>query len=215
MVYKKRWDEQGDGMKKGLSEKWGEFSNWWSTSGIGSWWTNHVEPYFTKDNWTFSGISDGLKQAFDNAVAGIKQVWNNFATWLNSKLSFSWDSVNIGGKEIIQAGNINLGKIPTFATGGFPEDGLFFANHGEMVGQFSNGNTAVANNSQIVEGIKAGVKSAVSEALTPYLSQIAQNTSENSGIKVELDGKVIYDSTVKQWKSEARRTQRNPVPIFQ
>lgn len=66
-----------------------------------------------------------MKQAFDNAVAGIKQVWNNFATWLNSKLSFSWDSVNIGGKEIIQAGNINLGKIPTFATGGFPEDGLF------------------------------------------------------------------------------------------
>lgn len=211
---KEKWDEQGDGMKKGLSEKWDEFSNWWSTSGIGSWWTNHVEPYFTKDKWTFSGISDGLKQAFDNAVAGIKQVWNNFATWLNSKLSFSWDSVNIGGKEIIQAGNINLGKIPTFATGGFPEDGLFFANHGEMVGQFSNGNTAVANNSQIVEGIKAGVKSAVSEALTPYLSQIAQNTSENSGIKVELDGKVIYDSTVKQWKSEARRTQRNPVPIF-
>ena len=77
---KEKWDEQGDGMKKGLSEKWDEFSNWWSTSGIGSWWTNHVAPYFTKDKWTFSGISDGLKQAFDNAVAGIKQVWNNFAT---------------------------------------------------------------------------------------------------------------------------------------
>lgn len=211
---KKKWMEVGNGIKEGLSAKWDEFSDWWQKTGIYNWWENHVAPYFTKDNWTFSGISDGLKQAFDNAVAGIKQVWNNFATWLNSKLSFSWDSVNIGGKEIIQAGNINLGKIPTFATGGFPEDGLFFANHGEMVGQFSNGNTAVANNSQIVEGIKAGVKSAVSEALTPYLSQIAQNTSENSGIKVELDGKVIYDSTVKQWKSEARRTQRNPVPIF-
>lgn len=211
---KKKWMEVGNGIKEGLSAKWDEFSDWWQKTGIYNWWENHVAPYFTKDEWTFSGISDGLKQAFDNAVAGIKQVWNNFATWLNSKLSFSWDSVNIGGKEIIQAGNINLGKIPTFATGGFPEDGLFFANHGEMVGQFSNGNTAVANNSQIVEGIKAGVKSAVSEALTPYLSQIAQNTSENSGIKVELDGKVIYDSTVKQWKSEARRTQRNPVPIF-
>lgn len=211
---KEKWMEVGNGIKEGLSAKLDEFSDWWQKTGIYNWWENHVKPWFTKDNWTFSGISDGLKQAFDNAVAGIKQVWNNFATWLNSKLSFSWDSVNIGGKEIIQAGNINLGKIPTFATGGFPEDGLFFANHGEMVGQFSNGNTAVANNSQIVEGIKAGVKSAVSEALTPYLSQIAQNTSENSGIKVELDGKVIYDSTVKQWKSEARRTQRNPVPIF-
>ena len=70
-----------------------------------------------------------------------------------------------------------------------------------MVGKFRNGNTEVSNNSQFVEGIKAGVKSAVSEALTPYLSQIAQNTSENSGIKVELDGKVIYDRTVNNWKS--------------
>ena len=41
-----------------------------------------------------------------------------------------------------------------FATGGFPEDGLFFANHNELVGQFSNGKTAVANNEQITEGIE-------------------------------------------------------------
>ena len=52
----------------------------------------------------------------------------------------------------------------TYATGGFPEDGLFFANHSEMVGKFSNGKTAVANNEQIVEGIKRGVSEAMNES---------------------------------------------------
>ncbi len=51
-----------------------------------------------------------------------------------------------------------------YATGGFPEDGLFFANHSELVGKFSNGKTAVANNEQIVEGIKRGVSEAMSES---------------------------------------------------
>lgn len=179
---KKRWDEQGDGMKKGLSEKWGEFSNWWSTSGIGSWWTNHVEPYFTKDNWTFSGISDGLKQAFDNAVAGIKQVWNNFATWLNSKLSFSWDSVNIGGKEIIQAGNINLGKIPTFAAGGFPKQySMFMAGENgvpEILGTVG-GKTAVAGGQEIT-GIRDAVYSTSQQeiALLKQQNQLLQGILE-------------------------------------
>lgn len=179
---KNKWDEQGEGMKKGLSEKWGEFSNWWSTSGIGSWWTNHVAPYFTKDKWTFSGISDGLKQAFDNAVAGIKQVWNNFATWLNSKLSFSWDSVNIGGKEIIQAGNINLGKIPTFAAGGFPKQySMFMAGENgvpEILGTVG-GKTAVAGGQEIT-GIRDAVYSTSQQeiALLKQQNQLLQGILE-------------------------------------
>ena len=36
--------------------------------------------------------------------------------------------------------------IPQYKKGGFPEDGLFYANHTELVGKFSNGQTAVANN---------------------------------------------------------------------
>ena len=38
---------------------------------------------------------------------------------------------------------------------------LFYANSGEMVGGFTNGKTAVANNVQIVEGITQGVYSAM------------------------------------------------------
>ena len=72
-----------------------------------------------------------------------------------------------------------------FATGGFPEDGLFFANHTELIGQFSNGKTAVANNEQIVEGIKEGVY----EAMT-----MANGNNDNKGgtqIVVYLDSNEI------------------------
>ena len=192
---------------------WASVSNWFDTKVI--------QPLLSVFNSLWSGVKSGMVSAMNAVIGGIESAINFIVGGINTIIGgfnkvVSWAAkvaeVDWGGVDLVPT--VQLSRIQAFETGGFPEDGLFFANHGEMVGQFSNGKTAVANNSQIVEGIKAGVKSAVSEALTPYLSQIAQNTSENSGIKVELDGKVIYDSTVKQWKSEARRTQRNPVPIF-
>ena len=56
------------------------------------------------------------------------------------------------------APHISFPKIPQFEVGGFPEDGLFMANHNELVGQFSNGRTAVANNEQIVEKLSQELK---------------------------------------------------------
>lgn len=93
--------------------------------------------------------------------------------------------------------NIPEVKLPRFEMGGFPEDGLFFANHNELVGTFSNGQTAVANNEQIVEGIKQGVKEAVSEILAPYLEDIAQNTRETAQkeMSVNLDGRELVTFT--------------------
>lgn len=80
---------------------------------------------------------------------------------MNEKLNISWDAFEIAGKEIVPSGNVQLMRIPSiprFATGGFPEDGLFMANHNELVGQFSNGRTAVANNDQITSGIAFAVE---------------------------------------------------------
>uniref|UniRef100_A0AAU8B7Q7 Minor tail protein n=1 Tax=Dulem virus 39 TaxID=3145757 RepID=A0AAU8B7Q7_9CAUD len=58
----------------------------------------------------------------------------------------------------------DFGKIKAYSVGGFPEDGLFYANHNEIVGKFTNGKTAVANNEQIIEGIKRGVYEALVQA---------------------------------------------------
>ena len=62
----------------------------------------------------------------------------------------------------------------TYAQGGFPEDGWFRASHGEMIGKFDNGQSVVANNKQITDGISqavapatyAAVKAAVKEVLS-------------------------------------------------
>ena len=57
------------------------------------------------------------------------------------------------------------GTVKTYAQGGFPDIGqLFIANEAgpELVGTMG-GSTAVANNEQIVEGIKGGVAQANSE----------------------------------------------------
>lgn len=207
-------------VKEFFSNLWNDIKTIWAS--VSNWFdTKVIQPLLGVFNSLWSGVKSGMVSAMNAVIGGIESAINFIVGGINTIIGgfnkvVSWAAkvaeVDWGGVDLVPT--VQLSRIQAFETGGFPEDGLFFANHEEMVGQFSNGKTAVANNSQIVEGIKAGVKSAVSEALTPYLSQIAQNTSENSGIKVELDGKVIYDSTVKQWKSEARRTQRNPVPIF-
>lgn len=112
-----------------------------------------VKGFFSADNWTFEGVGEGLKKTFKDAKKAIGEVWNDIADGLNG-------SHEVGGHKF----SINLPKIK-YATGGFPEDGLFFANHNELVGEFSNGKTAVANNAQIVSGIEKGVYSAVTAAM--------------------------------------------------
>lgn len=82
-------------------------------------------------------------------------------------------------------------KKNAYAAGGFPEDGLFFANHNELVGQFSNGKTAVANNEQITEGIKR----AAYEGMLMALSQSPNNSNVNVVLQGDADGlfKVVQD----------------------
>ena len=59
---------------------------------------------------------------------------------------------------------------------------MFYANSGELVGGFSNGKTAVANNEQIITGIKQGVYEAV----------IAANSQSRGG---GMRGDVYIDRT--------------------
>lgn len=89
--------------------------------------------------------------------------------------------------------NGTFSPVKAFATGGFPEDGLFYANHSELVGQFANGRTAVANNEQIVEGISEGVRDANTDVVTAIVSGVSQiinamNENAQNGSGFTLDG---------------------------
>ena len=197
---KEVWLNFGDTMKTSLTNKWNDFAEWWSTTGIFNWWHNDVVPWFDEKNWSFDGIKKGLMESFNRAIIGIKTVWNAFADWVNDKLSWDIPTIKLPNGNTIGGMRIELGKLPRFdipkyAIGGFPEDGLFMANHGELVGQFSNGQTAVANNEQIVEGIKSGVASAVAQTLAPYLRDIVDNTRETANNTDDIAKKPVQTFT--------------------
>ena len=99
---------------------------------------------------------------------------------------------------VITTGMTVAAAIPMFKEGGFPEDGLFFANSGEMVGQFSNGRTAVANNDQIVTGITQGVYSAM-------MAYNAQTRGQGGAGDVYLDGTKVGIVVAKGSHSEMVR----------
>ena len=143
-----------------------------------------IKKGFDEKEWTFSGVADGLRKTFEDAKNAIKGVWNGIADKLNG-------SHSIGGGSF----NINLPKL--YATGGFPEDGLFMANHNELVGRFSNGKTAVANNEQITAGIAQAVYSAMM-ASNGGGSQYINNT-------IEVDGVAIARAVTKGQRSLDRR----------
>ena len=212
-----KWKEQGDHFKTALLDKWTEFETQWNTN-INNWFTNNVSTWFTKEKWEPFGINmkDGVYDGFKGIVQKVGELVNGMIDLFNTGLSRIAESMNNLINDYNEAADemeedtiagvhfraISHVDIPRYAAGGFPEDGLFFANHNEMVGQFSNGKTAVANNDQIVAGITAGVKAAVVDVLAPYLSQIADNTKETAekNMSISLDGRELV-SGVNSWIS--------------
>lgn len=139
-----------------------------------------------------------LKAILESIVAIITFDWGNVGN--------KWKDV---GKDIENVWknfadlNKTEWKIEGYATGGYPqEDGLFFANHTELIGQFSNGQTAVANNEQIIEGIKQGVLEAMLQSgsggninvlIDGYeVASIVEKRQNNSGMNLVYGGNINY-----------------------
>ena len=97
--------------------------------------------YKTGFAWVYDWGYYGRKEAYEEQQAILEMI----KSYLGSVSEFEVD-------------------VPAHANGGMVEDGLFMANHTELVGEFSNGKTAVANNMQIIGGIKQGVKEAMEES---------------------------------------------------
>ncbi len=131
-------------------------------------------------NKTIKGVEDLVNLAIDALKTVAK------AASMVPGISFS-----------IDIPHVHFEPIHTFQTGGFPEDGLFMANHNELVGQFDNGKTAVANNEQIVDGISQGVRQAVADLLEPYLSELVSSNREiaDKDSTVNIDGRELVSAT--------------------
>lgn len=183
-----KWENLGKNIQNGIKNKWNEFTNWWKSTGIYAWYENHVKPWFSPDKWSFSGIADGIKTAFSNAISAVKQLWNSFAKTLNSYLKISLHPIVISGKTIFSGGTLNLGVIPTFAQGGFPEDGWFRASQGEMLGKFDNGKSVVANNNQITNGISDAVQKG-NQQMISYMQQEIEELRQQNNYLMQIASK--------------------------
>lgn len=140
------------------------------------------------------GIANFFINIWNKVVVFIQDTMNNLISGINGIAKFLGFS--------IPKVDYSSAIAPTFASGGFPqEDGLFFANHTELIGQFSNGQTAVANNEQIIEGIKQGVLEAMLQSgsgninvlIDGYeVASIVEKRQNNSGMNLVYGGNINY-----------------------
>ena len=104
----------------------------------------------------------------------------------------------------------------SYSTGGFPEDGWFRANHGELMGTFDNGKSVVANNQQITEGFARGIAS----VLGPAIYQATKQALAESGINesgdtiIQLDGREIGRATINEINKQTRSKGRSPLVAY-
>jgi ABC-type transporter Mla subunit MlaD len=141
-------------------------------------------------NWVLQGFRDfGAEVGW--IITGLFKPIADFCAWIDSAIQ-GWGIFK--SIQRVSAPGYNVYNDPSvwtsnFASGGFPSEGqLFVAREAgaEMVGTIG-GNTAVANNDQIVEGIRQGVYEAVSAAFS-------QRSGSETSVKVYLDGKEIRNS---------------------
>ena len=130
------------------------------------------------NSWGFSNVK--------NSIDGIVRSLDDLFKYNNKKFNITTGTKYMGYQSL-------LDRAPHFASGGFPEEGPFYMNRGEIVGKFSNGKTAVANNQQITEGIKQAVMEGMAQVM------MNSNTGGNSAPIIEnvfkCDSETLYRMT--------------------
>lgn len=207
-----------------FSEAWEKIKIVWSV--VSGWFdTNIITPVsnafyaacdaiggFFSDLW--NGIVQGVSGTMNAVITAIEGAINWIVDGLNGIISgfnkvVSWAAKitgsNWGGVDLIPSVSLGRINVSGYAAGGFPEDGWFRASHGEIMGQFDNGQSVVANNYQITEGIADAVYPAVYNAV----SSAMRNNGGSGGditIQVNLDGDVVYRNIIRRTQDQSGRT---------
>lgn len=152
-----------------------------------------------------NGVIGGIESAINWVVGGINKLiggFNDVVQWAADIIGEDW-----GGVTLLQEVKFSRIAVPTYAEGGFPEQGqMFIAREAgaEMVGNIGR-RTAVANNDQIVAGIAGGVAEANEEQnvlLREQNSLLRAILEKDSG--VYLDGKNLTNSVEKYQRERGR-----------
>ena len=153
---------------------------------------NKIGDIWEKLGERIKGIWKGVANFFIDTLNSLLHAVENFANFfvgIAGKVA-SWFGADTSGW------GVHIQPIQRLATGGIVEDGFFYANHNELVGQFSNGKTAVANNEQITTGIYQAVLQAMNDSATGGGREIV----------LKIDGKEIGRASEKYEAQKGDKT---------
>lgn len=200
------WKELANNIKEGIlgaidavKEEWGS-----KIQGL----VDDFSTQFSGDKFIEIG-----KTAINSILDGFKQAWSSIVSWVTEKANwiksmFTFDIKLNGGdssgtttKKNATGGVFSGGRwhnVQAYASGGMPDSAqLFMAREAgpELVGTIGSA-TAVINNEQIVASVAAGVQSAVTQALSPYLSEITTNTriTANKDLTLNIGDRQIAEA---------------------
>lgn len=95
--------------------------------------------------------------------------------------------------------------IAPYKNGGVVEDGIFTMSKGEIIGNFDDGTTVVANNQQIISGIEQGVYKAVSAAM--------QGNNGGRGNKIvynfQVNGRTLLSAMEDEMHKQGKKLSRH------
>ena len=137
--------------------------------------------------------AEGLKNAFES-VTDFLSGWD-FPTW-----HLEWEQHEEGGY------GFSLPKIVRYASGGFPDAGLFFANeygNPEMIGTIGR-RPAVANNDQITTAIRGAVVDGMMQVFMATGGMGGNGGSPTVEVTVKADSETLY-RTVRRGEQKYNR----------
>lgn len=152
-----------------------------------------IDPTFK--TYALAPYNQNIYDPLSNMIASIRYTVSRYGSLYNGWTARGYKGYASG------IGKIKVADLfPKYEVGGFPEDGLFMANHDEIVGRFSNGRTAVANDYQIERGIEEAtyrgyMRAHADTRETALLEEIRDAIRE--GRSISIDGREIvraYDS---------------------
>ncbi len=200
--------------KNVLAEVWELIKSAWGLVGK----TLNVGLSLVKEGWktvkSWLGIGDGLTTKIKLGKSG----WTGIKKWLgidkDLKLKFKLPKIKVKwGKKTVAGFTIKYPKsFSTYAKGGFPEEGPFMMNRGEIAGKFSNGKGVVANNQQITTGIANAVGPAVYKAV---MAAMAMSSDNNGNVTVVLEGdaKGLFKAVKKEAQNYTNATGLSAFPV--
>lgn len=203
---KERWLSLYENIKTSLTEKWNSLVSWWNSNGVSKWYNNNVKTWFTKAKWNFSGIKDGLSQAFNDAVADLKGIWEKFKEWIKDKLSFDFTFNTPDGSSTTSKSDTGTTKTTSYRANVPSTANLYSASRVSYAGAYG-GNASSSN--MVSTDFERAVETAVSRVLTPYLAEIARNTKETANKEFGITERAIGKAVQNQNKIKTTRTGRD------